>query len=159
MSTAEAAQKALDASPIRFTISSSSPPSPSSSSSSFDHDDDNNNNANSNSAHTQQQQEQQEQYELRISPSDNNFIEGVRQGALYEGFTPVPYGRSAIAADLAERIPEGIAKGGLCDWVTDGIGSGGSRGGEGGMPARIREVVREKRRGVQREVLGCLRKV
>lgn len=59
--------------------------------------------------------------ELRISHSSYPHTTSIRQSPLYGPYTPVPYNRSAIAADLSERIPNSIAKQGLCDWVTDSI--------------------------------------
>jgi hypothetical protein len=100
-------------------------------------------------------------FELRVSPSTHAHAASIASSPLYSSFTPVSPHRSAIAADLDNRIPDSITKPGLLDWATDSARVGPNRtfreeektqwgrsagvGSEDTKPWRIRDRERKQR--------------
>jgi len=58
-------------------------------------------------------------FELRINTSKFPHETHIQGSPLHGPWTPVSTRRSAIAADLADRVPQGIGSNALCDWETE----------------------------------------
>lgn len=86
---------------------------------------------------------------LKISHSFHDHALALRSSPLYGSYKAVAASKSTIAWDLSGRVPEGIAKRAVCDWVTDSPRERrawlrGEGAGVGGVPWRVRRRERER---------------
>lgn len=67
-------------------------------------------------------------FEIRLSPSQYPHEKYIKSNPLYGPWKPISAARSAIASDLARKIPQEKLLSGLRDWETGALGTSAAHG-------------------------------